>query len=483
MEKNGEFQSRIVSGFIVVCMAMIAASGAYLAQNYLNVNFAGSVFIGVIFFLLLYLLHYQRLLQRELNEFKNNAGEPSDLEGALIRRMDELSEKINSIDNFELEQSVDTILLNCETNKNSILRIDEELLIISRQIEKTTGLNPSAEKPAGGITRILQPERQSERKIVPLHIPKESAELPIAVGERPSFPVHIGQDDFSAAPAALSEISATEYSRSSTGNSENRNLIEHLHHAVKRDELELHLQPIVNLSDREPEFYESTLRLKDLDGTYLDQQRLGKLVRDERLATVLDGQLLFSAIRVLRTLNELQKRTGLFCPVSAATLNNKNAFEDIYAFLAANTALAGSLVLEIEQSALTELNAESRERLSRLVDLGFSLLLDNVQNFDLEGSLLHSAGFRNIKVSVNELLNISDESNIDEYVTDFSEEMESCGLTVIVSEIEHEVQAVLLGDFELPLGQGTLFSPSRPVKPELLNSSEEDSRLPDVNTA
>ncbi len=479
MEKNGEFQSRIISGFIVVCMAMIAASGAFMAQNYLNVNFAGSVFIGVIFFLLLYLLHNQRLLQRELNEFKDNAGEPSDIEGALIRRMDELSEEINSIDNSELEQSVDTILLNCETNKNSIHRIDEELLIIFRQIEKIPGSNSPAEKPSGGIARNLQPERQSERKIVPLHIPKEPVELPIAVGERPSFPVHIGQDDFSAAPAALSEISATGPSMSS----ENRNLVEHLHHAVKHEELELHLQPIVKLSDREPEFYESTLRLRDLEGTYIDQQRLGKLVRDERLATVLDGQLLFSAIRVLRTLNELQKRTGLFCPVSAATLNSKNAFEDIYAFLAANSALAGSLVLEIEQSDLTELDAESRERLSRLVELGFSLLLDNVQNFDLEASLLHSAGFRNIKVSVNELLNISGESSIDELATDFSEEMESCGLTVIVSDIENEVQAVHLGSFELPLGQGTLFSPSRPVKPELLNSSDEDSRLPDVNTA
>jgi len=155
----------------------------------------------------------------------------------------------------------------------------------------------------------------------------------------------------------------------------------------------------------------------------------------------------------------------------------------MHTFLAANVALAGSLILEIDQSALEELSSNSRERLSRLVDLGFPLLLNNIQNFEMDGPLLHSAGFRNLKVSVNELLKISDNGNIDEHVTDFSEEMENCGLTVIVSDIELEAQAIHLIDFDLPLGQGSLFSPSGPVKPELLKATDEQDSVSGLNTA
>ena len=90
----------------------------------------------------------------------------------------------------------------------------------------------------------------------------------------------------------------------------------------------------------------------------------------------------------------------------------------------------------------------------------------------MDGSLLHSTGFRNLKISFNELLKISDSGNIDEHVTDFLEEMENCGLTVIVSDIEQETQVLHMIDFDLPLGQGSLFSPSRPVKPELLKVTD-----------
>ena len=121
------------------------------------------------------------------------------------------------------------------------------------------------------------------------------------VGHRQDFPGNddlINMDDKRA--ATLADIGAADLSE----HSRNRSLGEQLRNAVENNELELHLQPIVNLSDREPEYYESTLRLKESDGGYIDQRKLNRFAREGRLAVSLDSQLLYSAVRVLRTLNE-----------------------------------------------------------------------------------------------------------------------------------------------------------------------------------
>ena len=470
MENSGEYRNRMVSGFIVICIAMIAISGAFISQNYLNLTLLGSVLIGVVLFLLFYLLHGQRLARREISDLKYHMGGPSDIEDGLIRRIDDLARQMASTDVSKVEHSIKSISIDCAANNTSIQQLAEELLIVSDNLDDV-------------VSKIQTPKMldnlPQENKIIPLRTPKQQADIPSAITDQPTTSRPIGRDDFGVEVGAALENGATDLAE----HARNRTLIERLHDAVGSEELELHLQPIVKLLDREPEFYESTLRMKDDDGAYIKQQRLLRFVDSEQLAAAFDRQLLHSAIRVLRTLNELQKRTGLFCPMSISTLKNSEVFEEIHAFLRANVALAGSLVLEIDQSALDELDAEGRNRLSQLVELGYSLLLNNVNRFDLDGSLLHSVGFRNLKVSVNALLEISDDGNIDEYVTDFSEDMENCGLTVIVCDIEHETQVMHLIDFDLPLGQGVLFSPSRPVKPELLKSPEHEDTASGINIA
>jgi len=470
MENSGEYRNRMVGGFIVICIAMIAISGAFIAQNYLNLTLLGAVFIGIMLFLLLYLLHGQRLVRREINDLKYHLGGPSDIEDGLLRRIDDLSRQIASSDISKLEHSIKSISKDCAANNSSIQQIAEELLTVSERLEDVVSNSHALE---------AQNDPPQENKIIPLRKPRPQVAMAKSTADQPLISRPMVDGDIGVEASEVPQIGATDLAE----HARSRTLIERLHNAVENEELELHLQPIVKLLDREPEFYESTLRMKDDDGDYVKQQRLLRFVNSEQLAVAFDSQLLHAAIRVLRTLNELQKRTGLFCPVSIATLNNALAFEEVHTLLRANVALAGSLVLEIDQSVLDELDAEGRNRLSQLVELGYSLLLNNVNRFDLDGSLMHSAGFRNLKVSVNALLEISDDGNIDEYVTDFSEEMENCGLTVIVCDIEHETQVMHLIDFDLPLGQGSLFSPSRPVKPELLKSPERDGTNSGFNIA
>lgn len=480
MDNSGELRSRLIGAFIVICIAMVAVSGAFLAQTYLDLNSPGAVLVGIILFLLLFLLHIQRVNLREINDLKYYIGKPSDIEDGLIRRFDELSRRVNSSDVTAIKQSMASVLQENENSSSSIARLDDDLQALNKRVDTLVDRVTVAENNVTVSDEGSTGKLKQERKVVPLRSAVQSPMPQSKLGNGHGFS---NKDDLvntdEKRAATIADIGAADLSE----HSKNRSIGEHLRKAVENNELELHLQPIVNLSDREPEYYESTLRLKLSDGDYLDQRKLNKFAQDGQLAVSLDIQLLFSAVRVLRTLNELQKRTGLFCPLSASTLKNAEAFEDIHTFLAANVALAGSLILEIDQSALEEINSNGRGRLSRLVDIGFPLLLNNIQDFEMDGALMHSAGFRTLKISVADLLKISEGGNIDEHVTDFSEEMESCGLTVIVSEIELEAQVIHLIDFDLPLGQGSLFSPSRPVKPELLKAADEHDSMSGLNIA
>ena len=105
MENNGEIKDRLIGGFIVICIAMIAVSGAFVAQNYLNLVVAAAVLVGIVFFLLLFLLHTQRVNRREINDLKYYMNKPSDIEDGLIRRIEDLSRQINSVDISVSEQS------------------------------------------------------------------------------------------------------------------------------------------------------------------------------------------------------------------------------------------------------------------------------------------------------------------------------------------------------------------------------------------
>lgn len=464
MIDSGSFRSRIVSGFIVLCIAIVAASMAYAAGNFWVLPPYGEIVVGVALFVAFYLLHGQRINRRKIDRLSYYAGAPSDIEEGLIRRIDELAKQVQAANSAANEN---------HALKSTIEETRRALIAVSDQVEELAG-------------RVESPEK-NDGTVVPLHNSNDQDTRATGRDSSRSYRRILDNiadhDPNTAVTNNLADMPVANGTEDLMAHAKNRTLAERLHAAVEHDELELHLQPVVNLGDREPAYYESTLQLKDNDGSYVDQQRLKRLAGREDLATTLDGQLLFSAVRILRTLNELNKRTGLFCPLSQATLENADAFEETEAFLAANIALSDLLVLEIDQSVLDDLLPDHSARLANIADLGFSLLLNNVQEFDFDGKLLHSAGFRFLKVPVDELLSIAGDNNIDEYVTDFSEEMENCGITVIVSDIDQETQVIHLIDFDLPLGQGTLFAPSRPVKPELLKASDENTFMSGTNLA
>jgi cyclic-di-GMP phosphodiesterase, flagellum assembly factor TipF len=156
----------------------------------------------------------------------------------------------------------------------------------------------------------------------------------------------------------------------------------------------------------------------------------------------------------------------VFCNVSAATLGNPANFAQCLDFLEANRALAPSFVLEFKQATFRNLGPVETEHLAALSQRGFRFSIDHVSDLRVEPRELADRGVRFIKVPAALLLDPRQSSSSDIHPSDLSDLLGRFGIDLIAEKIEGERAVVDLLDFDVRFGQGFLFAPPRPLRPE-----------------
>jgi cyclic-di-GMP phosphodiesterase TipF (flagellum assembly factor) len=160
------------------------------------------------------------------------------------------------------------------------------------------------------------------------------------------------------------------------------------------------------------------------------------------------------------------KEVGVFCNVAQATLGNPATFAQCLDFLEANRALAPSFVLEFKQSTFRNLGPTETEHLAALAQRGFRFSIDHVTDLRIEPRDLADRGVRFIKVPAALLLDQRNSSTSDIHPSDLSDLLGRYGIDLIAERIEGERAVVDLLDFDVRFGQGFLFAPPRPLRPE-----------------
>jgi cyclic-di-GMP phosphodiesterase TipF (flagellum assembly factor) len=171
-------------------------------------------------------------------------------------------------------------------------------------------------------------------------------------------------------------------------------------------------------------------------------------------------------IQVLRRLMVRNKEVGVFCNVSAATLSNPTHFAQCLDFLEANRALAPSFVLEFKQATFRKLGPAEIENLAALSQRGYRFSIDHVSDLRIEPRELADRGVRFIKVPAALLLDPKQSSTSDIHPSDLSDLLGRFGIDLVAEKIEGERAVVDLLDYDVRFGQGFLFAPPRPLRPE-----------------
>lgn len=244
--------------------------------------------------------------------------------------------------------------------------------------------------------------------------------------------------------------------------------------AVEAHRVDLYLQPIVTLPQRKVRYYEAVSRLRMTDGEVIAAEDFLDYAEAGGLMPKIDNLLLFRCVQVVRRLLLKNREVGLFCNISMATLTDPAYFRQLHEFMQANRVLAPSLVFEFRQSAVRAFGAIENEGLAALADLGFRFSMDHLADLRMEPKELFERGFRYLKVPPRLLLNEASNAQSDIDPADLASLMARSGIDLIAERIELESMVVDMLDYDVKFGQGFLFSPPRPVRPEALHGGASD---------
>jgi cyclic-di-GMP phosphodiesterase TipF (flagellum assembly factor) len=251
--------------------------------------------------------------------------------------------------------------------------------------------------------------------------------------------------------------------------------------AIEENRLDIYLQPMVTLPQRKVRFYEAVTRIRDEQDRVLAAEDFLPFVEAAGLIGRVDHTMMLRCVQVLRRLMVRNKEVGIFCNMAAATLGSPATFAPCLDFLEANRALAPSFVIEFKQATFRNLGPTESEHLAALAQRGYRFSIDHVTDLRIEPRELADRGVRFIKVPAALLLDPKASSSSDIHPSDLSDLLGRFGIDLIAERIEGERAVVDLLDFDVRFGQGFLFAPPRPLRPEGSPAADGAGKAPESN--
>jgi cyclic-di-GMP phosphodiesterase, flagellum assembly factor TipF len=435
---------RISTIFIAICMVLVAASLGLVLYSVAGISGTESAIVALtaLTFLILYNAVSMRLRDRS-----DVGGQIADLSRGtadLARQVAEFGRRLATIEG--------RIASSNSTNSDriqSVMGEINELGGLVKQLATTVSAHedllagsvpppPPAAKPQPDA--VAGPGAQAARPVAP----PQPASLP-----SPAVPPKIQ----AVAPVPASGRNQTQ-------------LLATLRNAIDENRIDIFLQPMVTLPQRKVRFYEAVTRVRDERDQLVAAEEFISIAEASGLIGRIDNMVLLRCVQVLRRLMVRNKDVGVFCNLAASTLGNSTSFAQCLDFLEANRALAPSLVLEFKQSTFRNLGPAETENLAALAQRGFRFSIDHVTDLRIEPRELADRGVRFIKVPASLLLDPRQASTSDIHPSDLSDLLGRFGIDLIAERIEGERAVVDLLDYDVRFGQGFLFAPPRPLRPE-----------------
>ncbi len=442
---------RLTAIFIAACMVVIAASAG--AVGYLVFGLAGAdaaiVAIAILTGLVLYNTVATRM--RDRSDVGDQIADLSRGTADLARQVAELGRKLAA---FETEAGGIERRVKAVT---APLAVEiGELGTLVKNLAETV----AAHETKLATQLATQLEQRLAEQVRPVAVAEPAAPAPAsAAAPAPS-----------ASPAPPSDRPPEAKKEVGTGPFKGRTadeIVASARAAVEANRLDLYLQPVLTLPQRKVRYYEAMTRMRMEDDTLVLPGDFLAHAEKAGLMPRIDNLMLFRCVQVLRRLLMKNREIGLFCNIAINTLSDPEFFPQFSQFMDANRALSASLMLEFPQKAWQDMGPIEHESLAAFAERGFRFSMDQVTDLRMEPRELSERGIRFVKVNAALLLNKM-AAPADIHAADLSDLLGRHGISLIAERIETEAAVVDLLDYDVRFGQGFLFSPPRPVRPEAL---------------
>jgi len=439
---------RISTIFIAICLVLVAASLGLILYSVLGISGSESAIVALtaLTFLILYNAVSMRLRDRT-----DVGGQIADLSRGtadLARQVAEFGRRLAAVEGRVVSANsagADRIqAVVGEINELGVMVKQLAVSVSGHDDMLAAGAAAAAPQPAG------PPDQQAPN------------ELPFAAEETGIANAPVTATPAVAAPAAAAPATAAETAPSRS----HAQILGAVKSAVEENRVDIYLQPMVTLPQRKVRFYEAVTRLRDDKDQLLAAEDFISIAEAGGLIGRIDHMVMLRCVQVLRRLMVRNKDVGIFCNVAAATLGNPTTFAQCLDFLEANRALAPSFVLEFKQATFRNLGPIETEHLAALAQRGYRFSIDHVTDLRIEPRELADRGVRFIKVPATLLLDPRQSPTSDIHPSDLSDLLGRFGIDLIAERIEGERAVVDLLDYDVRFGQGFLFAPPRPLRPE-----------------
>jgi cyclic-di-GMP phosphodiesterase TipF (flagellum assembly factor) len=428
---------RISTIFIAICMVLVAASLGLVLYSMAGISGMESAIVALT--ALTFLILYNAVSMR-LHDRSDVGGQIADLSRGtadLARQIAEFGRRLATIEGrVASANSAGADRIQGVAGEISELGVlVKQLAITVAGHEEMLAAGAAAASPAG------KPEGDPQNE-------PSSAEIRNVAEPAPATRAAPLGAAAAASPRSLSQLLAA------------------VKNAVEENRLDIYLQPMVTLPQRKVRYYEAVTRLRDDKGVILAADDFIGVAEAAGLIGRIDHAVMLRCVQVLRRLMVRNKEVGVFCNVSAGTLCNPTSFAQCLDFLEANRALAPSFVLEFKQATFRNLGTTETENLAALSQRGYRFSIDHVTDLRVEPRELAERGVRFIKVPAALLLDPRQSSASDIHPSDLSDLLGRFGIDLIAEKIEGERAVVDLLDYDVRFGQGFLFAPPRPLRPD-----------------
>jgi cyclic-di-GMP phosphodiesterase TipF (flagellum assembly factor) len=254
-------------------------------------------------------------------------------------------------------------------------------------------------------------------------------------------------------------------------------LLETVREALAANRVDLYLQPIVALPQRKTVYYESYSRLRDETGRVMMPAEYLTVAEPGGLMTAIDNLLLFRCVQIVRRLAKQDRKVGIFCNISLASLADEDFFPQFLEFMTANRDLGGALIFELGQAAFDKRGGVEARHMAKLADLGFHFSIDKVYDLDLDFQDMTRADVKFVKIGaemlLDELQDTEDGAMVfrdmpDLAAADYAALARRYGIEIMAEKVESERQVVDVLDLDIAFGQGHLFGEPRAIRDAVL---------------
>ena len=360
--------------------------------------------------------------------------------------IDQIAEELNSIRPEIGTLSIDSITRDLEA---ATCALEEEL-------KATTQAQPA-------IIHTPEPEPEPELNSASKVEPTESVtELEVAVEADPEPEVQ---------PQAHGEIAPATEAAKEPDNTDELGLQNLIKDAIRSNQAQLYLQPILGLTNRKAESFEVLTHLQNSQGELLTPSEFVDEAERAGQMPAIDDATLNRTLGVLRKLQTTGAPGTMFCNLSIFSLSDDEVMGALMIALADDPISANRLVIELSEQAYLALTPSDRDRLEDLRDLGVRLSLDHLTDAGIFMDALKNRIFSFVKVDAAFFLDKLGSGDDALMPAEILSEATLAGVDLIVEKLETSEDLERAIGYGAKYGQGYVFSKPRPVKRELLEDA------------